>query len=212
MVMNYCESAMEATEAVSPRSSTAGAPDAGERILDAAYDLFCARGVHIVGIDEIIATSDVARQTLYRRFRSKQDLVLAVLARREQLWLRGWLQAEVERRAAEPDERLLTIFEVFDEWFHRPGFEGCAFINVMLEHPDADDPVRQACVRYLAEIRELLASYAAGAGIADPKGFARRWHILMKGSIVAAGEGDLEAALRARQIGALVLEHEPRTG
>ena len=48
--------------------------------------------------------------------------------------------------------------------------------------------------------------------IADPKGFARRWHILMKGSIVAAGEGDAEAALRARQIGALVLEHEPRTG
>ena len=165
-----------------------------------------------MGIDEIIATSDVARQTLYRRFRSKQDLVLAVLARREQVWLRGWLQAEVERRAAEPDERLLTIFEVFDEWFHRPDFEGCAFINVMLEHPDADDPVRQACVHYLAEIRELLASYAADARIADPEGFARRWHILMKGSIVAAGEGDAEAALRARQIGALVLEHEPRTG
>ncbi len=203
---------MEAREAVSPRSSEAGARDAGERILDAAYDLFCTRGVHIVGIDEIIATSDVARQTLYRRFRSKQDLVLAVLARREQLWLRDWLQAEVERRAAGPDERLLTIFEVFDEWFHRPDFEGCAFINVMLEHPDDDDPVRQACVRYLADIRAMLGSYAADAQIADPKGFARRWHILMKGSIVAAGEGDAEAAARARQIGALVLEHEPRTG
>ena len=122
--IGYCESVMEGTQAVSPRSSEAGAPDAGERILDAAYDLFCTRGVHIVGIDEIIATSDVARQTLYRRFRSKQDLVLAVLARREQLWLRGWLQAEVERRAADPDERLLTIFEVFDEWFHRPRLRG----------------------------------------------------------------------------------------
>jgi AcrR family transcriptional regulator len=200
---------MEATPTLAePR--TAGSSDAGERILDAAYELFCTRGVNIVGIDEIIATSGVARQTLYRRFRSKQDLVLAVLERREQLWTRGWLQAEVEKRAA-PDERLLAIFEVFDGWFRREDFEGCAFINVMIEHPDADDPVRRACVAYLAGIREFLASLAADAGIADPKGFARRWHILMKGSIVSAGEGDVDAALRARQVGALVLEREPRT-
>ena len=192
------------------RSSPA-TTDAGERILDAAYTLFCRRGVNIVGIDEIIATSGVARQTLYRRFNSKQDLVLAVLARREKLWLRSWLQAEVERRTTDPDGRLLAIFEVFDGWFRRSDFEGCAFINVMLEHPDQDDPIRRACVGYLADIRVLLATLAADAGIADPDDFARRWHILMKGSIVSAGEGDVDAALRARQIGMLVLEREPRT-
>jgi AcrR family transcriptional regulator len=188
-----------------------GASDAGERILDAAYELFCTRGVNIVGIDEIIATSGVARQTLYRRFRSKQELVLAVLERREQLWTRGWLQAEVERRADDPDGRLLAIFEVFDGWFRRDDFEGCAFINVMIEHPDSDDPVRAACVGYLAGIREFLAQLATDARIVDPRNFARRWHILMKGSIVSAGEGDVDAALRARQIGTLVLEREPRT-
>jgi AcrR family transcriptional regulator len=188
-----------------------GASDAGERILDAAYELFCTRGVNIVGIDEIIATSGVARQTLYRRFRSKQELVLAVLDRREQLWTRGWLQAEVERRADDPDGRLLAIFEVFDGWFRRDDFEGCAFINVMIEHPDTDDPVRAACVAYLAGIREFLAQLATDARIVDPRNFARRWHILMKGSIVSAGEGDADAALRARQIGTLVLEREPRT-
>jgi AcrR family transcriptional regulator len=201
---------MEATPTVAePRP--AGSSDAGERILDAAYTLFCSRGVNIVGIDEIIATSGVARQTLYRRFRSKQDLVLAVLERREQLWTRAWLQAEVEKRAADADGRLLAIFEVFDGWFRREDFEGCAFINVMIEHPDADDPVRRACVDYLAGIREFLASLAADARIAEPEEFARRWHILMKGSIVSAGEGDVDAALRARQIGSLVLEREPRT-
>jgi AcrR family transcriptional regulator len=188
-----------------------GASDAGERILDAAYELFCTRGVNIVGIDEIIATSGVARQTLYRRFRSKQELVLAVLERREQLWTRGWLQAEVERRADDPDGRLLAIFEVFDGWFRRDDFEGCAFINVMIEHPDNDDPVRAACVGYLAGIREFLAQVATDARIVDPRNFARRWHILMKGSIVSAGEGDVDAALWARQIGTLVLEREPRT-
>ncbi len=201
---------MEPTQTLAePRP--AGASDAGERILDAAYELFCTRGVNIVGIDEIIATSGVARQTLYRRFRSKQELVLAVLDRREQLWTRGWLQAEVERRADDPDGRLLAIFEVFDGWFRRDDFEGCAFINVMIEHPDTDDPVRAACVGYLAGIREFLAQLATDARIVDPRNFARRWHILMKGSIVSAGEGDVDAALRARQIGTLVLEREPRT-
>jgi AcrR family transcriptional regulator len=200
---------MEATQTVA--ESRAAASDAGERILDAAYELFCTRGVNIVGIDEIIATSGVARQTLYRRFRSKQDLVLAVLERREQLWTRAWLQAEVEERAEDPDGRLLAIFEVFDGWFRREDFEGGAFINVMIEHPDGDDPVRRACVDYLAGIREFLASLATEARIADPRDFARRWHILMKGSIVSAGEGDVDAALRARQMGALVLEREPRT-
>ncbi len=195
-------------EATQTAAGAAASPpsDAGERILDSAYDLFCTRGVHIVGIDEIIAKSGVARQTLYRRFRSKQTLVLAVLERREQLWVRGWLQAEVERRASAPEDRLLAIFEVFDEWFHRPDFEGCAFINVMLEHPDRDDPVRQACAAHLAAIREFLAALAEAAAIPDPDGFARQWHILMKGSIVSAGEGDTDAAQRGRELGAMLLE------
>jgi hypothetical protein len=41
--------------------------------------------------------------------------------------------------------------------------------------------------------------------VADPDAFARQWHILMKGSIVAAGEGDANAALRAKEMGALLL-------
>ena len=44
--------------------------------------------------------------------------------------------------------------------------------------------------------------------MADPDDLARQWHVLMKGSIVAAGEGDTEAALRARRIGQLLLLHE----
>ena len=41
-----------------------------------------------------------------------------------------------------------------------------------------------------------------------PSAFAKQWHILMKGSIVAAGEGDRQAARRAQEIGALLLrEH-----
>jgi AcrR family transcriptional regulator len=180
--------------------------DARERLVSAAYELFSRRGVQAVGVDAIIERSGVARQTMYRHFQSKQDLVLAFLERREELWTRDWLQAEVQQRASDPRKRLLAIFDVFDEWFRTPGFEGCSFINVMLEHPEAAHPVHHAAAAYLAGIRQFLEDLARQAGIPDAASFARDWHILMKGSIVAAGEGDRDAALRAKKIATGVLD------
>ena len=173
--------------------------------MTAAYELFARNGVQAVGIDAIIERSGVARQTMYRHFGSKQELVLAFLERREEVWTYGWLAAEVQRREPDPRRRLLAIFDVFDEWFRRPDFEGCSFINVMLEHPAADHPLHVAAAGYLARIRAFLEQLAGDAGIADPASFAREWHILMKGSIVAAGEGDLDAARRAKRIGRVLL-------
>jgi AcrR family transcriptional regulator len=181
------------------------ASGARTRILDAAYDLFSRRGIRGVGIDAVIARSGVSRMTLYRHFRSKQDLVLAYLECREQQWTHGWLRAEVERRATLPHERLLAVFDVFDGWFREEGFEGCAFINVMLETADDRDDIYRASNGYLANIRTFLQGLAREAGIADVDDFSRKWHMLMKGSIVAAGEGDQDAARRAQEIGRLLL-------
>jgi AcrR family transcriptional regulator len=177
-----------------------------ERLLQTAYVLFSRHGVQAVGVDAIIERSGVARQTMYRQFGSKQELVLAFLARREELWTQGWLQAEVGRRADDPGEQLLAVFDVFDEWFRRADFEGCSFINVMLEHPAASHPLHRAAALYLRRIRDFLEVLARRAGVADAEPFARQWHILMKGSIVAAGEGDPEAARRAKALAKLLLE------
>ena len=177
-----------------------------ERILDTAYELFSRHGTRAVGVDRIINEAGAAKMTLYRNFASKDDLIVAFLAAREERWTRGWLQAEVERRASEPAARLLAIFDVFGEWFALEDFEGCSFINVMLELTDREDPGRVASVKHLSVIREFLSGLAAQAGVLDPEPFARQWHILMKGSIVAAAEGDVHAAGRARELGVLLLE------
>lgn len=185
---------------------------ARERILVAAYDLFSRKGVRSVGIDEIIARSGVARMTLYRHFASKEELALAFLERREDIWTRGWLKSEVERRATDPREQLLLIFDVFGTWFRSPTFEGCSFINVMLENSDPLDPLHQASVVHLAVIRTFLEDLARRAGVSDVEDFARKWHLLMKGSIVAATEGDPDAARRAQEIGGLLLSQESGVG
>jgi len=176
-----------------------------QRISQAAYELFSRDGTQSVGIDAVIAHAGAAKMTLYRNFRSKDELILDFLRRREQLWTRDWLQAEAQKRGHTPQARLLAIFEVFGEWFADPDFDGCAFLTTMIEIKDPDSPVRQASVQHLANIREFIKALAAEAGIADTDAFARQWHILMKGSIMAAHEGDLAAARRARGLGVLLL-------
>lgn len=180
-------------------------PVARERVLATAYQLFCQHGIRAVGVDTIVEQSGVAKMTLYRHFASKDDLVLAVLDRREELWTQQWLQAEVARRADRPADQLLAIFDVFDGWFRRRTFEGCLFINALIEIDDRKHPIHRKCRDQLASIRSFVASLAAEAGVVDPAAFARQWHILMKGSIVSAAEGDVDAALRAQEMGRLLL-------
>jgi AcrR family transcriptional regulator len=177
-----------------------------DRILDAAYELFSRGGVRAIGVDTITAEAAVAKMTLYRNFASKNELALAFLALREERWTIGWVQGEVQRRASTPAGQLLAIFEIFSEWFAREDFEGCAFVTSLLEFEDRADPVRQACVTHLANIRAFVCELATAAGVEDPQRFAAQWHILMKGSIVAAHEGDREAAHAARELGVLLLE------
>jgi hypothetical protein len=96
---------------------------------------------------------------------------------------------------------------VFDEWFHRDDLEGCSFINVLLETGDVRNPVGRASAAHLEYIRAVVRAMAEEAGVDDAWTFAHSWHILMKGSIVAAGEGDTLAARRAKSIGELLLDH-----
>jgi AcrR family transcriptional regulator len=182
-----------------------------DRILASAYELFSRKGVRAVGVDEVIARADVAKATLYRHFPSKDDLVLAFLQEREQLWTRGWVEAEARRRAGTPEKQLLAIFDLFDEWFRRDDFEGCSFINVLLEANDRGTRIGSASAAHLATIRSIIRQLAIEAGLRDPEAFAHSWHILMKGSIVAAGEGDRDAARRAQAMGRVLIAQHRQT-
>ena len=182
-----------------------------ERLLNAAYDLFSRDGVSQVGIDTILAKSGCAKASLYSNFKTKVELAIAFLDRREAVWTRGWLESEIKRRAGTPEGRLLAIFDVFDGWFHKKSFEGCSFINVLLESK-ADSSIRQAAAIHLAKIRAILRGLAEEANLQEPEKFAQAWHMLMKGSIVSAGEGNQNAARDAKCAARLVLDGWKRNG
>lgn len=176
-----------------------------ERILATAYDLFARRGIRDVGVDEIVERSGVAKATLYRHFPSKDALVLAFLERREELWTHGFVEAGAKKRGQTPEDQLLAIFDVFDGWFRSKDFEACSFINVLLELGPRHE-VGKASIDYLENIRDVVRSLAEEAGLRDVESFARSWHILMKGSIISATEGDVDAAKRAQAMAASVIE------
>ena len=180
-------------------------PEARERILDSSYELFSQRGIQAVGVDEVIEKAGVAKATLYRHFPSKDDLVLAFLERREERWTHELVEAGAKSRGSTPEEQLLAIFDVFDEWFRREDFEACSFINVLLEM-GPEHPAGRASMRHLENIRSMVRGLAEEAGLRDPASFAHSWHILMKGSIVSAAEGDLEAAHRAQSMARLLID------
>jgi AcrR family transcriptional regulator len=180
-------------------------PEARERIVDSSYELFSQRGIQAVGVDEVVENAGVAKATLYRHFPSKDDLVLAFLERREELWTHELVEAGAKSRGSTPEGQLLAIFDVFDEWFRREDFEACSFISVLLEL-GPQHPAGKASMRHLENIRSIVHELAEEAGLRDPASFAYSWHILMKGSIVSAAEGDVEAAHRAQSMARLLID------
>jgi AcrR family transcriptional regulator len=185
--------------------------DVRTRIVVTAYRLFSHRGIRDVGVDELIRASGVAKATFYRHFPSKDDVALAFLKRRDELWMLGSVVPEARSRADNPEDQLLAIFDVYDQWFQDDDFEACSFVKVLLEM-GAEHPLGQASIGYLGRIRQQVRLLAEEAGLEDSEAFALSWHILMKGSIIAAAEGDKQSARRARHMASgLIADHRPKS-
>ncbi len=178
-------------------------------LVEVAYELFLRDGIRRVGIDTILAESGNAKATLYKHFKSKTDLTIAALDLHEMLWTRRWLEMQIERRARAPAERLVAIFDIFNDWFRSGDFEGCLFIHVLLEFP-SDGREHRAAAAHLARIREIIVKLARAAGLSRPQHFAEVWHMLMKGAILSAGAGNRGAAREAKAAAGLVLDGWPR--
>lgn len=188
--------------------TTNEALSARERLINTSYELFTSRGINDVGVDEVVAKAGVAKATLYRHFPSKEDLVLAFMDRRAEVWTSEMIDRQPCERSSDPKEQLLAVFDVLDEWFHRRSdYEACSFVKVLFE-VGAKGRIGKACIGHLDTIRDILRDRAEQAGLRDARHLAWSLNILIKGSIVGAAEGDVDSARRAKPIAAwLIQEH-----
>ncbi|MBB3260145.1 AcrR family transcriptional regulator [Paraburkholderia bannensis] len=194
--------------AISPDVS----PDARERLLEAAEALIYAGGIHATGVDAIVRAAGAARKSFYTYFESKDALVAAALTRRDERWMRWFIDGTL-KRGRTPRTRLLAMFDVLREWFASEGFHGCAFLNAAGETAQADDPVREVArmhkARLLAFVAQQCDAWRLASGVDGRVAarLARQWLILIDGAIgVALVNGDADAALDARAAGSLMLD------
>jgi AcrR family transcriptional regulator len=173
--------------------------DLHDRILTAAYPLFVHRGVRGVSLYEVQDAAGVSASEFDEEFPSRDALAEEVLRLREREWTIGKIAEGARARGVTPEGRLLAIFDVFDEWFHRDDYEACTFVNVLLEM-GREHPLGRASVEYLVHIRQHLTALASEAELGDPEEFALSVHLLMKGCIVSAAMGDLGAAMRGKEM------------
>ncbi|MFC9909871.1 TetR/AcrR family transcriptional regulator [Streptomyces sp. NPDC059862] len=181
---------------------------ARERILDAAEDLFYARGIQAVGMDVIRDASGVTLRRLYQLFPSKGDLVEAYLARRDTRWLQS-LAAHVDTAAETPKERLLAVFDWLEDWFTQADFHGCAFINSFGELGGTSPQVGALARHHKDAFHAYLRELATAAGAAADTG--TQIALLAEGAMTTAAiSGTPAPARQAKQAAQLLLTPDTR--
>jgi len=153
-------------------------------ILDAASELFYSNGIKATGVDAIVKHAGTNKMTLYKYFPSKDDLVIAFLRKRDNDFT-SWFVEQVNSRAVQPKEKLLAIFDVFDEWMAIPTFRGCAFINAAAEFPVEANPVHQLSAEFYDKFKAYISELAVECGITDPEALSVQMTLLVEGAIVS---------------------------
>lgn len=154
-----------------------------DKILHVADELFYRDGIHVTGVDTIIARSGVAKTTLYRYFPSKDELVVAYLQERDRrFW--GCIEAAMNQALDHPKAKLLAIFEWIEELIAQPDCYGCPFLITVTEFPSLDYPGHQVAVAHKNQMRERLIALAKEAGAAKPQELGVHLLMLLDGAFV----------------------------
>lgn len=156
-----------------------------ERILATASDLFYRRGVRAVGVDLVVEEAGVAKTSLYRHFRTKDDLVAAFLRREDEAFWGLWDRIAADH-PTDPRGELEAQLRWIGERVGRPAYRGCPQINVAAEFPEMDHPARAVSIAHKKELRRRLRGIADRLGARRPDDLALKLSLLINGAFVSA--------------------------
>ena len=175
-----------------------------DHLMTVARDLFMGPGFHGTGINRILGEAGVSKKTLYAHFRSKDELILAVLKDHDGSF-RNHFMRQVEQTSPDPRARLMAVFDVAEAWFETPSFFGCVFINAVGEYSETDTPIRNACRDFKKQMTNFIVRLAKEAGAADYISLGNQLSLLLEGAIVTAQVSDREIAIESARSAATIL-------
>ena len=156
-----------------------------ERLLLNALELFSLRGFHATGIDTILTQSKVAKTTMYRHFSSKEELIISVLRRRDEDF-RSWLIQTVNEASAEGSDKLMAVFDAYQQWAEEADFSGCLFVKASSEFPDEDSPIHRLCTEHKKAMTQYIRSLIEDNSIAATNDLAEQIMLLLDGATALA--------------------------
>lgn len=159
--------------------------DVRERILETASELFYRRGVRAVGVDLVVEEAGVAKTSLYRHFRTKDELIAAFLAREDEDFWATW-DGVAEREQDDAARELEAHLDWIGERIGRPHYRGCPQLNVAAEFPDRDHPARKVAAAHKRELRRRLEDIAARLGVERPDELGGVLSLLINGAFVSS--------------------------
>jgi AcrR family transcriptional regulator len=154
---------------------------ARDKVFAVAADLFYRKGIHAVGVEEIVREAGVAKISLYRNFASKDDLVIAYLEDRSNVFLRDWDDA-FDRFHDDPRAQLRAIMTHVAERTTLDGYRGCPFINFCAEFPDASHRGRGVAQATMRALRERFLRVAKALDVPEPQRLADSLLLLLEGA------------------------------
>lgn len=189
---------------MSTRVKTDAAPR--ERLLGAA-ELFYSEGIRAVGINRVLEEAKTPIMSLYRIYGSKEGLVEAFLADKDQR-VRALFEREVERLADTPRDRVLAMFDVLGELIAGRDYRGCTFINAAVEMADPEHPFVAIAVAHKKFVREAFARYLSEAGLEETEPLASQLLMLVDGVFVSAQMHTVhdDTALKGRMAAEVLLD------
>jgi AcrR family transcriptional regulator len=175
-----------------------------EKVLAAASRLFYANGVRAVGIDWIVSESGVAKTSLYRHFRTKDELVAAFLRGEDQEFWHQW-DMVVTAAPDNPKAELMSLLDWIGKRVSRDGYRGCPQINVAAEFADQAHAAQTLRRQHKAEMFKRLRDIAARIGVKRPEDTAVQLGLLIDGAFTSDGRLSRSNAVRILQNGASAL-------
>ena len=157
-------------------------PTARDRILRAASQLFYERGVHDVGMNELVAAAGTGKNVLYRHFPGKDELVLAYL---ERFAARLDTQMDDATAGLPADEALVALARHVAGLVAHRGYRGCPFRNYLRETRDTKEPAGRFALAQVRGLRRRIARFAAELGTDEPEVLAERVWVVFEGVYAA---------------------------
>jgi len=177
-----------------------------DHLIDVAAAQFNRFGYRAVGVDQVIAEAGIAKATLYRHFKSKEDLIVAVLRRFDERY-REDMRRAVDALGPDPKPKLLATFDFLENWFEDKAFYGCPFMCAAGEYCERSSVIFQEVVMHKRLVAAYLEELARAAEIDDPRWISEEVNLLHEGATAVAHiTGDSRAARKAKSIAGHLIE------